>query len=85
MWLLSVKHWLLEKARDEVIALFEGQDDFDPTITAYYVDYIIADVATGRWKCETIQEKCSTLVTCGGCPLREEMSAEIPVEPVMVR
>ena len=28
------------KSRDEVIALFEGQDDFDPTITAYYVNYI---------------------------------------------
>jgi hypothetical protein len=72
------------KTRDEVIAMFEGQDDFDPTITAYYADYI-ARRGYWPWKCETIQEKCPTLVTCGGCPLREEMSAEIPVEPVMVR
>jgi len=76
------------KSRDEVIALFEGQDDFDPAITAYYVDYM-ARRDYRPWKCKTIQEKCSTLVNCcEGCRLREEIMGEDPeisVEPAIGR
>jgi hypothetical protein len=48
------------KARDEIIALFKRQNDFDPTITAYYVDYII-ERGYMHWKCEIFKKNAQTL------------------------
>jgi hypothetical protein len=73
------------KSRDEIIRLFAGQADYNEAITAKYVDYII-----GRnyrpWRCETLQEKCPTLVDCthcSHCPVAE--CPDILVEPAMAR
>jgi hypothetical protein len=61
------------KSRDEITHLFECQDDFDKTITAKYVDYIIAK-EYHPWKCETLHDRCSTFVNCDNCSLRRDGS-----------
>jgi hypothetical protein len=62
------------KKRDEIIELFARQADFDQTIAAKYVDYIIAEEYR-PWRCETLQDKCSTLIDCSNCPMKKEMAS----------
>ncbi|MDQ1273941.1 MAG: hypothetical protein QG591_2571 [Planctomycetota bacterium] len=52
--------------REDIIALFEGQEDFNRSKTEYYVDYYIRNNYRA-WKCETIREKCSKFVDCSNC------------------
>jgi hypothetical protein len=72
------------KKREEIIHLFEGQADFDETISAKYVDYIIAKDYS-PWKCETLHDRCSTLVDCENCPIRNIESLENIVEQATAR
>lgn len=55
------------KNREEIIHLFEGQEDFDETTTAKNVDYLI-EKNYRPWKCETLRDKCSTFIDCTHCP-----------------
>ncbi len=55
------------KGRDEIIGMFKGQTDFDEAITAKYIDYIKSR-DYHPWKCETIQDRCSSFVDCSQCP-----------------
>lgn len=67
------------KSREEIIRLFENQDDFDEVTTARNVDYIISK-GYHPWKCETLHERCSSFIDCARCPLRRVVSPESVVE-----
>ena len=56
-------------SRDEIIRLFEGQDNFDERITTRHVDSLLADIYS-PWRCETLHDRCSSLVDCDNCPFR---------------
>ena len=68
------------KTRDEVIRLFEGQDDFDFKTTAYYVDYCI-NKEYRPWHCDTIRDKCPSFANCEDCPIHR---SRVLVEPAGV-
>ena len=70
--------------REEIIHLFEGQADFDEKTSARYVDYIIAK-EYHAWKCETLHDKCSSLVDCENCKWRKITPIENVVEQATVR
>ena len=65
------------KSRDEIIEMFRGQADFDEAITAKYVDYLTSR-GYHPWKCETIQDRCSSFVDCEQCPHK-------PVEATVIQ
>jgi DNA primase large subunit len=67
------------KCREEIIQLFENQADFDEATTAKNVDYIISK-GYRPWKCETLRERCSSLVDCERCPMLRFESPESVVE-----
>lgn len=74
------------KTRSEIIKMFESQADFDETITAKHVDYILSQNYR-PWRCETLQKKCFGLIDCSRCPLIQiaEVPGEVTVEPILVR
>jgi hypothetical protein len=73
------------KNREEIIHLFEAQEDFDETITANYVDYLIRKNSR-PWKCETLRDKCSSFIDCTQCPHNHIAGhSAILMEPAMAR
>lgn len=70
-------------SRDEIIHLFEGQDNFNERITGNHVDALLQDIYP-PWKCETLQDKCSSLVDCENCPLRR-IASENMIESATAR
>jgi DNA primase large subunit len=68
------------KNREEIIHMFEGQDDFDESTTAKNVDYLIEE-GYHPWGCETLHDKCSTFVDCDNCPRKRFESSEGIAEP----
>lgn len=66
------------KNREEIIHLFESQEDFDETTTAKNVDYLIWN-KYHPWKCETLRDKCSSFIDCTHCPMKRVESSEILV------
>jgi hypothetical protein len=75
------------KSREEIIDLFMGQVDFNEVKTAQYVDYIIA-AEYRPWRCETLQDRCPSLIDCSNCPMRRDEAISkrgIVLEPVMAR
>lgn len=72
------------KSREETIGLFKHQADFNEATTAKYVDY---SIAKSPWRCETLQEKCSSFINCNNCPLKREFEGDkhgIVLEPLLV-
>lgn len=65
------------KSRDEIIEMFKSQADFDEAITSNNVDYITSR-GYHPWKCETIQDRCASLVDCSQCPMNL-----VTVQPVV--
>lgn len=77
------------KSRDEIIKMFERQNDYDESVTAKGVDYIISR-GYKPWKCETIQAKCGSIIDCSQCPYNLIMaevleSPEVTPESILAR
>jgi len=74
------------KTREEIIRMFEGQADFDEAVTAKHVDYIAAQ-GYRQWRCETLQNRCVSLVDCDSCPSgkTKPVVTELLVEPNVER
>jgi hypothetical protein len=72
------------KNREEIIHLFEGQDDFDETTTANNVDYLIEKNYI-TWKCETLQERCPTFIDCKNCQRTRIESPENIADPATAK
>jgi len=63
------------KTREETIAMFKPQRNFDRLITTQQVDNIIYNKLK-PWKCETLRAKCSKYVDCANCPWKRNLAAE---------
>lgn len=64
-------------AVNEIVWLFEPQADFDYAVTRMHVESVIKK-DYGRWRCDTLRDKCSEYVDCTKCA--EKLNCSIDEE-----